>query len=114
MPVLIDLPSGLIVFKSDASLAEDHFQGVEAAGLGPVLFNYLAKTVVPAAHGKLVWGFGEWHDGALVYHYRVDLHHRGAPVNNPEDLPRRRMRSAQSFGPRFSEALSTPRITLAV
>src|SRR5215208_5568210 len=58
----------------------------------------------------MVWGFGEWHDGVLVYHYRVDLHHQGAPVKNPEDLPCRRMHGAQSFSPRFREALSSPRI----
>src|SRR5215208_2307324 len=58
----------------------------------------------------MVWGFGEWHDGALVYHYRVDFLHQGAPVKNPEDLPCRRIRSVQSFSPRFSEPLSILRI----
>ena len=44
-------PSVLIVFRSNAGLAENAIQGVNTAVLSPVLFNYLAKAVVPAAHG---------------------------------------------------------------
>src|SRR5215212_3669115 len=105
----------LIVVRSDPGLAEDAVQGVNTAVLSPVLLNYLAKAVVPAAHGRTVFlGFGEWHDGALVYQYSLNLHHQGAPVNNPEHLPCCRMPGAYSFTPKFREALSSPRIILAV
>src|SRR5829696_5632774 len=87
------IPRVPIVLRSDAGMPEDGVQGVNTAVLSPVLFNYLAKAVVPAAHGCIVWGFGQWHEGVLVYHYRVDFHHQGAPVKNPEDLPSRTMRS---------------------
>src|SRR5919112_6616409 len=80
-----------IFFRSDPGVPENAVQGVNPAVLGPVLFNDLSEAVVPAAHGRMVRGFGEWHDGTLVYHYRVHLHNQGAPVNDREQLPDRRM-----------------------
>jgi hypothetical protein len=46
-----DVGSNSLFFRSDTGLPEDAVQGVNTAVITPVLFNYLAKAVVPAAHG---------------------------------------------------------------